>query len=146
MVHQVSDLSHIYKTLYLTSLFHFDTDKSPAHDPTTVVINVSSCPLPKRDNKTNTYSYNLYDSPRECKKMLAIAKECFPIIDTNLAQGKIVVVNCQMGISRSTSIVIYYLMTKLKMSYEEAFDIIYEKRWFIKPNIGFEQALKSLHK
>lgn len=146
MVHQVSDLSHIYKTLYLTSLVHFDTDKSPVHDPTTVVINVSGFSLPKRNNKTNTYSYNLFDNPSQYKNMLAIAKECFPIIDTNLTQGKIVVVNCQMGISRSTSIVIYYLMTKLKISYEEAFDIIYEKRWFIKPNIGFEHALKSLHK
>jgi protein-tyrosine phosphatase len=51
-----------------------------------------------------------------------------------------------MGISRSASIVVAYLMYKNKMSYDEAFDEVKNKRSVISPNIGFQEQLKKFEK
>ena len=49
-----------------------------------------------------------------------------------------------MGISRSTTIVIYYLMKKNNINFEEAYNIVKEKRGVTNPNYGFIEQLKSL--
>ena len=51
-------------------------------------------------------------------------------------------VHCQLGISRSASIVLAYLMRKNKMVYEEAFQFVKLKRSVINPNSGFINQLK----
>ena len=48
-----------------------------------------------------------------------------------------------MGISRSPTIVISYLMYKEKMKFEEAYDFVKEKRKVISPNSGFQEQLKK---
>lgn len=58
-------------------------------------------------------------------------------------EGK-VLVHCMQGVSRSPTIVISYLMKKMKMTYDEAYKMVKEKRPCIDPNIGFIQQLKSL--
>lgn len=52
-------------------------------------------------------------------------------------------VHCQMGISRSASFVIAYVMAKYKMKYEKAYEFVQEKREFIDPNEGFVEQLKQ---
>ena len=57
-----------------------------------------------------------------------------------------VFVHCAAGESRSATIVIAYLMYKNKMSYEEAYDFIKNKRNVINPNSGFQEQLKKFEK
>lgn len=46
------------------------------------------------------------------------------------------------GVSRSTTIVVAYLMDKYKMSYEAALYRVKSKRRFVMPNPGFINQLK----
>ena len=48
------------------------------------------------------------------------------------------------GVSRSAAIVIAYLMSRENMTYNEAVDLVEEKRPFINPNEGFKAQLKQL--
>lgn len=55
----------------------------------------------------------------------------------------IVLVHCNKGISRSSAIIISYLMNK-EMSYVKAFQKVKKCRYLIKPNIGFINQRKSV--
>eukprot|EP00090_Calanus_glacialis_P008839 TRINITY_DN17165_c0_g1_i2.p1 TRINITY_DN17165_c0_g1~~TRINITY_DN17165_c0_g1_i2.p1 ORF type:complete len:288 (-),score=49.19 TRINITY_DN17165_c0_g1_i2:89-952(-) len=57
--------------------------------------------------------------------------------------GGLVVVNCYMGLSRSASCVLAYLMTKQDMSLSKALDYIKRSRG-VRPNEGFLNQLKVL--
>lgn len=57
--------------------------------------------------------------------------------------GGLVAVNCYMGLSRSASVVIAYLMTKHDMSLERALGFVKKSRK-VRPNEGFVRQLKDL--
>lgn len=54
--------------------------------------------------------------------------------------------HCQAGVSRSASIVIAYVMFKLKLKFEDALNYVKERREFIYPNEGFILQLKDFEK
>lgn len=54
-----------------------------------------------------------------------------------------VLVNCAQGKSRSASIVVAYIMCIKDTDYENALQIVKEKRKMAQPNIGFEKQLKQ---
>jgi len=57
--------------------------------------------------------------------------------------GGLVVVNCYMGLSRSASVVIAYLMTKHDMTFERALGFVKKSR-LVRPNEGFQKQLREL--
>ena len=75
--------------------------------------------------------------------LLCWLKEAFDFIDS--AKNNIYV-HCVMGVSRSASVVIAYLMYKNKMKYDDAFDFVQSKRKEISPNTGFQRQLKQFEK
>lgn len=70
--------------------------------------------------------------------------EVHNIINKALVENKNVIVHCAAGISRSSSLVIAYLMIENRWSYEEAYNYVRSKRSIINPNIGFVKQLKAL--
>lgn len=54
-----------------------------------------------------------------------------------------VLVHCYMGISRSSTLVIAFLMKEYGMDYHKAFAFTKSKRDVIDPNEGFERDLKK---
>ena len=52
-----------------------------------------------------------------------------------------ILVHCNMGISRSTTIVVRYLQVVHDMTYNEAINYIKTRRSFIKPNSLFKRIL-----
>ena len=52
-------------------------------------------------------------------------------------------VHCKMGVSRSASIVLAYLMKELSWSYDQAFQYTKQKRSCINPNDSFKQQLAT---
>lgn len=56
-----------------------------------------------------------------------------------------VLVHCRRGISRSAAIVIAYVMSYQKVSFEDAFDFVKQRRAIINPNLGFVLALESIN-
>lgn len=57
-----------------------------------------------------------------------------------------ILVHCMAGISRSASVVIYYLMKLKGWTYDETFADVVKKRSVINPNEGFVATLKSTQK
>lgn len=57
-----------------------------------------------------------------------------------------VLVNCAIGMSRSASIVIGYLIHAKNMSYEKAYNYVSKKRPIVRPNRSFRHQLRHLCK
>lgn len=63
--------------------------------------------------------------------------------DSNLCEGRNVLVHCGAGVSRAGSAVVAYLMWKRRMSYEEALAFVQKRRPWVRPNNGFATQLKE---
>ncbi|KAN0014533.1 hypothetical protein ACTFIU_000851 [Dictyostelium citrinum] len=70
--------------------------------------------------------------------------ECFQFIDNNNNNG--ILVHCNAGVSRSATILIGYLMKKLKIPLSQSLDILKSSRPQCKPNQGFFKQLETLEK
>jgi len=66
--------------------------------------------------------------------------EIADLIHTHRNSGNILI-HCHMGISRSASFVIYYLMKYYNKTFSDAYDEVLALRPIIKPNIGFMTIL-----
>ncbi|ELP94043.1 dual specificity phosphatase DUPD1, putative [Entamoeba invadens IP1] len=69
--------------------------------------------------------------------------EAFEFIDQYISEEKNVLVHCVAGVSRSASIVISYIMKKMKMTFPEAFQTVKDKRLCVCPNPGFTEQLQK---
>jgi protein-tyrosine phosphatase len=68
----------------------------------------------------------------------------YKIINDAVNQNKKIFVHCAAGMSRSTTIVIAYLILKNRWSYSEAYKFVKDKRSCTSPNAGFVKQLKEL--
>eukprot|EP00906_Rhabdomonas_costata_P015161 RCo021791 len=69
--------------------------------------------------------------------------EALAWVDQVLASGQQLLINCRMGVSRSCSMVIAYLIHRLGHTYDSALALIRQKRPFVSPNIGFAHQLRQ---
>ncbi|PSN29326.1 hypothetical protein C0J52_19956, partial [Blattella germanica] len=72
--------------------------------------------------------------------------ECFPFLSHAMRKKGHVLVHCNAGVSRSPAVVIAFLMKNRKMSYNEAYNLVKNKRSVIHPNPGFVQQLQKYEK
>uniref|UniRef100_A0AAQ4R0T1 Dual specificity phosphatase 19 n=1 Tax=Gasterosteus aculeatus aculeatus TaxID=481459 RepID=A0AAQ4R0T1_GASAC len=69
--------------------------------------------------------------------------ECSSFVDRAREKGGVVLVHCNAGVSRSTSIVIGYLMMREGLTFDEAYGQAKAARPSIRPNPGFHQQLRG---
>lgn len=69
--------------------------------------------------------------------------DCSSFIDEARKQKGVVLVHCNAGVSRSSSIAIGYLMQREGLSFEDAYSQVKVARPSIHPNRGFYQQLQS---
>jgi hypothetical protein len=81
----------------------------------------------------------LDDVPDE--NITRIFKVSAQFIGQALDNGGVVLVHCWAGVSRSVTVVIYYLVTTLGISVKEALEGIRKRRPIANPNRGFIQQL-----
>ena len=79
------------------------------------------------------------------QEIISSFEESHLFIDEAIKSGGILV-HCLQGISRSSTIVISYLMKKSKMRFEDALKFVLEKRKETKPNSNFINQLKNYDK
>ena len=92
----------------------------------------------------NEFKYKiLYLDDAVDENLLSWLKEAFEFIDSSSDN---IYIHCVMGMSRSPSIVIAYLMYKNKMKYKEAYDFVFNKRRVICLNSGFQEQLGKFEK
>jgi len=79
------------------------------------------------------------------QNIISIFQDCFNFIDRSNSNER-VLVHCNQGKSRSSTIVIAYLMKKFNWSYEVSYTYVKELRPYIQPNNGFIEQLKSFER
>jgi hypothetical protein len=67
-------------------------------------------------------------------------------LDECFAENRIVYVHCMMGISRSVSLVIAYIMQKQKIKFNDAYKFVKDRRSQADPNFGFTCQLMGYEK
>ncbi|XWV25725.1 putative tyrosine-protein phosphatase [Tupanvirus soda lake] len=67
----------------------------------------------------------------------------YHFIDNAINSGNNVLVHCMAGISRSVSLVVYYLMKKYHLNYDKAFSFVKNKRGIANPNDSFKSQLQK---
>jgi len=104
-----------------------------------VIMNLSTKTLRKHPN-IRYYAFPIGDLPSE--DILSLFKMTCNIIDCHLQAGQNVLVNCNMGVSRSTTIVLAYIMKKTKMELPAALALCRSFRACCNPNPGFIKQLE----
>jgi dual specificity phosphatase 12 len=79
---------------------------------------------------------HIYLSDIPCENISKYFNETY-----NFIEQDITLVHCFAGISRSSTIVIAYLMKKYKITYNQAYEYVKNKRPIIMPNNGFTNQL-----
>ncbi|XP_057296741.1 dual specificity protein phosphatase 7-like [Hydractinia symbiolongicarpus] len=69
--------------------------------------------------------------------MMDLFPKAFSFIDNAMSKGGCVLVHCLGGISRSSTVIIAYLMTSYNYSLNEAYDHVKSKKSNIAPNFNF---------
>lgn len=86
----------------------------------------------------------LQDTPSE--DITSILYDVFDYFEEVREQGGRVLVHCCQGVSRSTSLVIAYLMWRKGQSFEDAFQYVKAARGITNPNMGFACQLLQCQK
>lgn len=79
------------------------------------------------------------------KNIYQYFNESTNIIDKVINNDLNILIHCQAGISRSTTILMAYLISKKNMTPIDAFNYILKKRPVISPNNGFIRQLNEWH-
>lgn len=131
----------IIEGLYLGGIMAALNEQDLQGKGITHVLSVDEKPLPdvltSQINYKHVFALDLYDFD-----LLSCFPECLAFIDQARESGGKVLVHCQAGISRSSTIVIAYLMHKLNLSKQQAVDHVTAVRNIIKPNDGFQEQLQ----
>lgn len=136
-----TSVNHIFDNLYLTSfdgaVFFFNQNLSAKFDFLCILVAREMIPFYNEINCNKIICMPLDDIITE--NIFVWFETICKIIETN----KKTMLICQMGISRSASFCIAYVMQKLSLSFVEAYKFVKNKRNIIYPNTGFQQQLVS---
>ncbi|KAF5867799.1 putative dual specificity protein [Botrytis fragariae] len=77
--------------------------------------------------------------------ILQIMKDACEVIDKSLRENRGVLVHCGLGISRSGTVVLGYVMRKRALNREEALAVVRQTRSRVQPNTGFWEQLDIWH-
>nr|XP_033799632.1 dual specificity protein phosphatase 22-A-like isoform X1 [Geotrypetes seraphini] len=82
-------------------------------------------------------------SDSSSQNLLQHFKECIKFIHECRLQGGGCLVHCLAGISRSTTILVAYLMTVTSFGWEDCLCAVKAARSYVFPNLGFQQQLQE---
>jgi len=106
------------------------------------IINMSVKVI-KKHSKITYYAFPINDLPGE--DIVRLFNMTSNIIEGHLKAGENVLVNCNMGVSRSTTIVLAYIIRKTGMEVDSALALCRKFRPCCNPNYGFMEQLKRYH-
>ncbi len=111
-----------------------------SHNIKYILNTANECHFRYDDMEDVTYKkISMEDSPLQ--NIRQYFDECHQFIDMAFKNNSNIFIHCYAGISRSSTIVISYLMLKLKMKYDEAITYVKNIRSIVNPNNSFKQQL-----
>ena len=133
-------MNHIFNNIYLGDCRAAEDENYLKNNDILSVVNCAS-ELSYNYKDIKSFELYLYDMPSE--RIIPIFEEAYNFVKRHLNHN--ILVHCYMGISRSTSFVIFYLMKENGWDYETCLDFIRKKRPIADPNYGFENQLKEYY-
>ncbi|EAR96381.1 dual specificity phosphatase domain protein (macronuclear) [Tetrahymena thermophila SB210] len=127
--------------LYLGRVHMVEREKQIQQMKIGAILSIIDTPVeihPKR--KIKHKFIQMEDEPE--KDLSKFFDEANKFISDNLLHTN-VFVHCQMGISRSSTIVIAYLMKQRKQNFQTTLEYVRSKRDCVDPNAGFQEQLKK---
>ena len=88
------------------------------------------------------YNFEIEDNCLYKKELIRFSETIQYIILAN--PNKNILIHCNEGQSRSVSVIIFYLMTIHKLSFDQSRDFIKKIKSDIRPNDAFESVLRNL--
>eukprot|EP00249_Psilotum_nudum_P024458 c29189_g2_i2 orf=560-3274(-) len=139
------ECSHVAEHIYLGSDAVAKNRDTLSANGITHVLNCVGFVCPEYFNKDLTYkTLWLQDSP--CEDITSLLYDVFDYFEEVREQGGRVFVHCCQGVSRSTSLVIAYLMWRDGRSFVDAFQDVKTARSITNPNMGFACQLLQCQK
>ena len=126
--------------LFLGSVGAAYTHASLKTRKVTHILSVCECLPPKFPEEFTYKVVEIMDEPSA--RLSAHFKDTGAFIHEAIQNGGVVLVHCFAGVSRSSSVVIAYLMRYHGMSYMQAYSHVKARRPWICPNYGFVNQLK----
>ena len=135
----------IYKIIdnvYLSNLYSaHDLNLIKQNNIKTVVCLLDQ-PMPNiYDPSITFFSFVVADNINSKKQMIELAKKIYYIITTT---DDNILIHCWAGISRSVTVIIFYMIKYRKFRYHEAYNYIKKIKWDVGPNSGFVEELKKI--
>eukprot|EP00117_Sycon_ciliatum_P012086 scpid92523/ scgid4556/ Dual specificity protein phosphatase 12; Glucokinase-associated dual specificity phosphatase len=106
----------------------------------THILSLLSEPLPPLDCHGKVKFVPILDC--DTADLLAVLEDCLEFVSSAVKSGGNVLVHCIAGVSRSSSVVIAYLMRTEKLNFYQAYKEVQKKRPIISPNDGFAEQLR----
>lgn len=134
-------MSKIFEQLYLGSRIEASDREWLDNHHITHIVN---CAIEIPSYFPDHYSYlnlRLDDTPSQ--SIYHVLERSFHFILGAIGRGGNVLVHCAAGISRSASMVIYFIMKTKEMSFQKALAYVTSKRDIVNPNQGFVYQLIS---
>lgn len=137
-------MSHIYKNIYLGNRKDFRDCNFIKDNNIKYALNVK---YNKEKNKCKNIDYKhvpAYDDL--CQDGVKMIKKSFPFIISAVSNNKNILIFCHAGISRSSFIVISFLIIYYNFSLTRAYNLTLKKRDIIHPNKNFMILLEKIDK
>jgi len=123
--------------LYLSGMFPTRSDAILNTYGITRIVRLGNFPY---TSLRPSLTINIEDDENE--PIDAFFEKCYQYIDAAINSGERVLVHCMAGVSRSATIVAYYLMKKYGMDVEDALLYTRARRPIVRPNDGFIRCLQ----
>ena len=135
-------MNYIIDNIYLgDSVAAGDEDFLKEHNITTVV----NCAIGCTSNYKDLKFLELQLRDEELQDLFPKFEVAYKFIKKNSKNNANILVHCILGMSRSASLVVFYLMKEKGWDYDRAIDYIRERRPIVQPIPSFEEQLRDYY-
>ncbi|XP_075017634.1 dual specificity protein phosphatase 22-A-like [Calonectris borealis] len=135
-----SGMSKIVKGLYLGNIRDSEDRENLVRNGVTHILSVHNSAKPVLEDMTYLC---ISASDSSGQNLLQHFKECIKFIHECRLGGGGCLVHCLAGVSRSTTILVAYLMTVTELGWEDCLAATKAVRSYVSPNFGFQQQLQE---
>ncbi|XP_054057130.1 dual specificity protein phosphatase 22-A-like isoform X3 [Rissa tridactyla] len=135
-----SGMSKVVKGLYLGNIRDSEDRENLLRNGVTHILSVHNRAKPVLEDMTYLC---ISASDSSSQNLLQHFKECIKFIHECRLGGGGCLVHCLAGVSRSTTILVAYLMTVTEFGWEACLAATKAVRSYVSPNFGFQQQLQE---
>ncbi|XP_069492583.1 dual specificity protein phosphatase 22-A-like [Ambystoma mexicanum] len=133
-------MSQIAAGLYLGNIRDSEDKETLAKNGVTHILSVHNKAEPRLEEMTYLC---IAASDSSSQNLIQHFKKCIAFIHECRLRGGGCLVHCLAGVSRSTTILVAYLMTVTNLGWEECLSAVKAVRSYVGPNLGFQQQLQE---